>query len=365
MESLNLSELLDVSKSESRSGDASNLGDAVNSEEVSTTTLLLSKNSYHFSFHTLNNIKKERINLIESIRSLKTQHDTLLHDMAALNADFDETSRLESSFWSDCTSYRYEIHQLQDDLDSKLTRREYFQSRIEKLEKANVLNDAFQIWHEGDFGTINGIRLGRTAAVQVPWTEVNSALGLVCLLASILGESTVAMVAGKETRHIQTAMAMLQKFKIHPRGRWSSIAVASSSSTLSESDDSEGFPLYYDYSLLNRPYSLDPGLVALLEYIQGIVQIMEWVGGHGRSQFRSMEPNTLYSQHQSQIRNEDTGGVGVGRGFGVPYKIQTPHVNSLTICLHSNSEENWSKALKCLLVDLKWCISWWGVWSSK
>ena len=38
---------------------------------------------------------------------------------------------------------------------------------LDKLEKTNVYNDAFCIGHDGVFGTINGLRLGRVPGVPV------------------------------------------------------------------------------------------------------------------------------------------------------------------------------------------------------
>ena len=38
---------------------------------------------------------------------------------------------------------------------------------LEKLERTNVYNDAFRIGHDGVFGTINGLRLGRVPGVPV------------------------------------------------------------------------------------------------------------------------------------------------------------------------------------------------------
>jgi beclin 1 len=38
---------------------------------------------------------------------------------------------------------------------------------LEKLERTNVYNDAFCIGHDGVFGTINGLRLGRVSGVNV------------------------------------------------------------------------------------------------------------------------------------------------------------------------------------------------------
>lgn len=37
----------------------------------------------------------------------------------------------------------------------------------EKLERTNVYNDAFCIGHDGVFGTINGLRLGRVPGIPV------------------------------------------------------------------------------------------------------------------------------------------------------------------------------------------------------
>lgn len=38
---------------------------------------------------------------------------------------------------------------------------------LEKLQRANVYNDVFCIGHDGPFGTINGLRLGRVPGVPV------------------------------------------------------------------------------------------------------------------------------------------------------------------------------------------------------
>lgn len=43
---------------------------------------------------------------------------------------------------------------------------------LERLERTNVYNDAFCIGHDGVFGTINGLRLGRVPGVPVSLNEV-------------------------------------------------------------------------------------------------------------------------------------------------------------------------------------------------
>lgn len=52
---------------------------------------------------------------------------------------------------------------------------------LEKLERTNVYNDAFCIGHDGVFGTINGLRLGRVSGVHVR-TSVHDLYHLLILL---------------------------------------------------------------------------------------------------------------------------------------------------------------------------------------
>ena len=64
-------------------------------------------------------------------------------------------------------------------------------AQLDRLQKANVYNDIFHIWHDGPFGTISGFRLGRTSSCPVSWDEINAAWGQAVLLLH-----TVAQVGG-------------------------------------------------------------------------------------------------------------------------------------------------------------------------
>jgi hypothetical protein len=50
------------------------------------------------------------------------------------------------------------------------------------LARTNVYNDSFCIGHDGVFGTINGLRLGRVPGTNVEWAEINAAWGEALLL---------------------------------------------------------------------------------------------------------------------------------------------------------------------------------------
>lgn len=56
---------------------------------------------------------------------------------------------------------------MQEERDAILAKIEVSQAHLELLKKTNVLNDAFPIWYDGDFGTINNFRLGRLPKIPV------------------------------------------------------------------------------------------------------------------------------------------------------------------------------------------------------
>lgn len=60
------------------------------------------------------------------------------------------------------------------------------QTQLARLQHTNVYNDVFYISSRGHFGTIAGLRLGRTTEHPVEWDEINAALGHTVLLIHIL-----------------------------------------------------------------------------------------------------------------------------------------------------------------------------------
>ena len=82
-----------------------------------------------------------------------------------------------------------DIQSHQQELGSVNLQYELAQERLETLTKTNVYSDAFKIWHDGPFGTINGfcclilgLRLGRLPLKMVEWVEINAGMGQAALL---------------------------------------------------------------------------------------------------------------------------------------------------------------------------------------
>ena len=59
-------------------------------------------------------------------------------------------------------------------------------SEAEKYMRINVLNDAFFVWYNGPYGTINNFRLGNLPTKVLDWLEINTALGQTALTLSVV-----------------------------------------------------------------------------------------------------------------------------------------------------------------------------------
>ena len=70
-----------------------------------------------------------------------------------------------------------DIHN-QEERDAILAEIEVSQAHLELLKRTNVLNDAFPIWHDGEFGTINNFRLGRLPKIPVFYALICSMMHL-------------------------------------------------------------------------------------------------------------------------------------------------------------------------------------------
>lgn len=89
-------------------------------------------------------------------------------------------------FWTQYASTSTAAVKLQDTLTSLEHAHAVNEVELSKLSRTNVYNDAFCIGHDGVFGTINGLRLGRVPNVPVEWSEINAAWGMTLLLLSTI-----------------------------------------------------------------------------------------------------------------------------------------------------------------------------------
>ena len=97
----------------------------------------------------------------------------------ALQRNAARVKKAEFEIWHEANQFEIDAKSLKEELiDALETKLERASTQLDLLRRTNVYNDAFHIWHDGSFGTINGFRLGRTSAVPVERDEINAAWGM-------------------------------------------------------------------------------------------------------------------------------------------------------------------------------------------
>ncbi|KAG6831838.1 hypothetical protein H0H87_003757 [Tephrocybe sp. NHM501043] len=129
------------------------------------------KQEEHAAIEQLQEAERERHQLDEELRQLEYDEKALEIEEAELVL-----------FWRAHNDHILTAEQQAAQLASLRAAYAADISTLEKLERTNVYNDAFCIGHDGVFGTINGLRLGRVPGVPVDWAEINAAWGQTLLL---------------------------------------------------------------------------------------------------------------------------------------------------------------------------------------
>lgn len=213
----------------------------------------------------------------------------------------------EQEYWRDFNEHQRQILQFKDDQLSVQYQLQYTTEQLSKLKKTSVLNSAFHIWHNGHFGTINGLRLGRLQTVPVEWAEINAAWGQTAFLLS-----TLARIVGIK----------FERYNLVPYGNQSFIEVLDSKR--------RSLPLYSSAGLrLLTDSKFDAAMVAFLDCLNQLKL--------------HIEANSF--PH-----------------FKLPYKIDRERIGDgkeyYSVKMQFNTPERWTKALKFVLTNLRWALTW-------
>ena len=138
-------------------------------------TLTASRAAEAEAFSELLALEKEKALLDAEIASLEAES-------LALDAE-------EQSFWRSRNAVTLTLSSFQNERDAVNAAYDHDTQQLERLQRTNVYNDTFCISHDGHFGTINGLRLGRLPPPHnVDWTEINAAWGTASLLLVTVAE---------------------------------------------------------------------------------------------------------------------------------------------------------------------------------
>uniref|UniRef100_A0A8C5GCM2 Beclin-1 n=1 Tax=Gouania willdenowi TaxID=441366 RepID=A0A8C5GCM2_GOUWI len=257
----------------------------------------------------LQQLNKEEKALVKELEAVEEQRAAVAEELAQsrVNAQQLETEQYQKQY----SEFKRQQLELDDELKSVDNQMRYCQTQLDRLKKTNVFNATFHIWHSGQFGTINNFRLGRLPSVPVEWNEINAAWGQTVLLLHALANKMGLR---------------FQRYRLVPYGNHSYLE--------SLTDKSKELPLYCSGGLrFFWDNKFDHAMVAFLDCVQQFKDEVE-KGGTGFC--------LPYRMDVEKGKIEDTGGSGGS------YSIKTQF----------NSEEQWTKALKFMLTNLKWGLAW-------
>lgn len=251
--------------------------------------------------------KQEERRLLDELEALQKEEKELKDEIAIQESEKERLAKEQNIYLREYTRYRKDLMNSEDQAKYFESQLAYTQSQLEKLKKTNVFKAAFYISHSGHFGIINNFRLGRLPDAPVDWSEINAAWGQTVLLLSSLA------------RKINFKF---QRYKLVPYGNHSYIESL---------DDHKELPLYGSGGFrLLWDTKFDAAMVAFLDCMQQFKEQVE----KGDSEFC-----LPYKMDRGKIEDPATG-------------------NSYSVKIQFNSEEQWTKALKYLLTNLKWGLAW-------
>lgn len=257
---------------------------------------------------------KEKLKIEEEERKLEAAMEDTEKQCAEVTAELKELNlkssrfnELEDRYWHEFNNFQFQLISHQEERDAILAKIEVSQAHLELLKRTNVLNDAFPIWYDGDFGTINNFRLGRLPKIPVEWDEINAAWGQACFLLH-----TMAQYFRPKFQY---------RIKIIPMGSYPRIMDASNNS-------------YELFGPVNLFWSTryDKAMTLFLTCLKEFAE---------------------FANSKDKENN-----IPADKRFKLPYKIENDKVENYSITQSFNKQENWTKALKYTLCNLKWALYW-------
>ncbi|GAU88407.1 hypothetical protein RvY_01115 [Ramazzottius varieornatus] len=261
---------------------------------------------------------KQQLALLEaqevSLREQLTYEENDRQELASredfLTRESEKIRLAEEDYFRERAQYDREIAELDEEQESVDYQLRVAEMLLDKLKKTSVFNIAFHIWHQDQFGTINGFRLGRLPGSPVEWPEINAAWGQTVLLLHSLA---------------RRMNFIFQRYKLVPFGSHSYIECLD--------DQNKKLPLYGDGGFkFFWDSKFDNAMVAFLDCLH---------------------------QFKLQVEKSDS-------GFCLPYDIEPGPArikdvhSGASYCIRAqfNSVEQWTKALKWMLTNLKWGLAW-------
>jgi len=110
---------------------------------------------------------------MEELKAAELELSNLHAEIARLEAESTALNGEEAAFWRSRNAFSLSLEEFQNERDEVNIKYDHDAKLLERLQRTNVYNDAFCITHDGFFGVINGLRLGRLPNKQVSPLKVH------------------------------------------------------------------------------------------------------------------------------------------------------------------------------------------------
>ncbi|EPY50946.1 beclin family protein [Schizosaccharomyces cryophilus OY26] len=251
-------------------------------------------------------IKEKEQQLID----LESQEQELQSQFRAITIDCEKVDIEEDEYKKAFNQLQMKESALEKQYDCAKLEFEHNSKKFEKLQKMNVFSDIFYISHysepngEGSIATINGLRLGRLPSQKVSWSEINAAWGMTVLLLDVLAERLDFHSPLYQLKPFGSQSYVLRFDQDPSTGQTKPVRL-----DLFSTGELKIF--------MNRRF--DQGMVAFLDYLH---QLGDFCAAN--------TPSAI-----------------------LPYPIENDRIGSKCIRLAFNQDENWTRALKFVLTNIK------------
>ncbi|KAI8626696.1 autophagy protein Apg6-domain-containing protein [Xylariaceae sp. FL1651] len=282
--------------------------------------------------------RREEEESMQELLKLEQEKAALDDEIMALEEESHKLDAEEEKFWRERNAFATKLSEFQNERDSINSKFDHDSQLLTKLQRANVYNDTFSIHHDGNFATINGLRLGKLSSKPVDWPEINAAWGQALLLVVTVADKLGYRFDGYEPLPMGSTSKIIKYEQVSP----SSSRIGAHRSGPPPAPKKSVLDLYCTgdlplQMLWNR--SFDKGMVAFLELVRQL-------GAFVHEQTKADTGPHAYSANPLVL----------------PYKIEgdkigDDRIGHFSIRLGITNDEGWTKACKFALTCCKFLIA--------
>ncbi|KJZ77316.1 hypothetical protein HIM_03040 [Hirsutella minnesotensis 3608] len=273
----------------------------------------------------LKKAEKEKVATMEELKRLEQEKDALDEEILALEEESKQMDKEEEAFWRERNEFATRMADFQAERDSINAKYSNDSQLLEKLQRSNVYNDTFCISHDGNFATINGLRLGRLSNKPVDWSEINAAWGHALLLLVTVADKLNFKFQGYDPQPMGSTSRIVRYDTPSPASSrlGSRTPQPPPKKHVLELFSSGDMPL--GLTFMHRKF--DNAMVAFLELVRQL---------------------GLFVQQQTEP---------TGNPLSLPYRIEGDKIGDTSIKLGIAQDDGWTKACKLTLTCCKFLLA--------